>query len=334
MIPEDLKLQKRHASIDHIEKEFVHKNLEENVFVSNIKKVSERKFEVEGVLPKNHTLYNDQFSGLSACPYFIELSRQSNMAICHLFFNVGFDSAFTLISVDWNFSDNKPFLPKTFEPIIYNVEFIAFKVRKKFSIAKIVGHLYQNGDNFLNGKSTFLFGNQSTADVPTESAIQLFISKGRSADLEPIQIKQIENALITHPTIDKTTGNIKAQMIVNINHHYFFEHPCTHVPGMMLLEAGKQLVVGGLKTKFDFLQNTYGDFKKGKITFSNFAAPHLEVLIEVINQEPDVQKDYVHIPVSVIYTQNNQQLGIIEGVTSFMNKKKVKKKSAYTSWIY
>ncbi|MBW1643711.1 MAG: hypothetical protein JRJ76_12805, partial [Deltaproteobacteria bacterium] len=224
MVTEDFKTQDGTTSSTRIEKEFVHKTFEENVFISSIEKVSEKTFKVEGVLPKNHTLYNDQMSGLSACPYFIELSRQSNMAICHLFYNIGFNANFTLISVDWNFSDDQPFLPKNFDPIIYDVEFKTFKVREKFSIAKIVGHLYQKGENFLNGKSTFLFGNRDVDDNINDTKIKPFMPKGRAVKTELVQVKRMENALITHPKYDKETGTMNAQMIVNPNHNYFFEH--------------------------------------------------------------------------------------------------------------
>ncbi|MCJ7772493.1 MAG: hypothetical protein MUP22_05100, partial [Desulfobacterales bacterium] len=285
----------------------------------------------KSMLPKNHYLYNDQVSGLSACSYFIELSRQANMAICHLFFNVKLDTIFTMISIDWNFIDKQPFLPKNFDPIIYNVEFVTYKARKNFSIAKIVGRLYQKDDNFLNGKSTFLFSDHDIGENIYDSTITSFMQEGQAVDPVLVQVKRRENALITHPEYDGKNGNVKAQMIVDANHEYFFEHPCAHVPGMMMLEAGKQLAIGGLKTKYDFLKDTYGDLKEGRIAFSNFATLHSEVFVEVITQEPNVQSDYVHIPISVVYSQNNQQLGGIEGIASFMDTKEVKKKSAYAS---
>ena len=330
MITDDLKMQSGNTNANRIKKEFVHKYFEENVFISSIKAESDRKFKVKSYLPKNHYLYNDQVSGLSSCPYFIELSRQANMAICHLFFNVKLDTIFTMISIDWNFTNNQPFLPKSFDPIIYNVEFVTYKAREKFSIAKIAGRLYQKDDNFLNGKSTFLFSDHDIGENIYDSTIPSFMQEGQAVDPELVQVKRRENALITCPEYDDKNGDIKAQMIINAKHKYFYEHPCAHIPGMMMLEAGKQLAIGGLKTKYDFLKDTYGDLKEGRIAFSNFATPYSDVLVEVVTQEPNVQSDYVHIPISVTYHQNDQQLGSIEGVAAFMDKKETLTKSVYS----
>lgn len=330
MTTDDLKMQNGTKSTNFIEKEFVHKHFEENVFISRIEEASDRIFNAHGLLPKNHSLYNDQLSGLSACPYFIEISRQANMAICHLFFNVSLDANFTMISVDWDFSDKQPFLTKSFDPIINNVEFTTYKTRKNFTFVKILSHFYQKEYNFLNGASTFLFSTKNNDESKSDPKIKSFIQETQAVKSELVQVGHLENVLITRPELDETNKIIRAQMIVDANHTYFYEHPCVHVPGMMLLEAGKQLAIGGLKTQFDFLKGTYGDLKEGKIAFSNFATPHSEVFIEVKTQVPNVKEDHVHIPITVTYYQNKQQFGSIEGIAAFMDKKEALIKSIYT----
>lgn len=328
MITDDLNMRDN-TNATHIEKEFVHKSFNENVFVSRIDKISEKVFKVQGLLPKTHTFYNDQLCGLSACPFFIELSRQSNMAICHLFFNIRLDSVFTMTSVDWLFTDNQPFLPRNFDPIMYDVEFAKYKVRKQFTFIKIIGHLYQKGYNFLNGESTFLFSHEEIDNASEGIKSAPFQIKKSIANPECIQVKNTENVLIAPPEYDKTSDTIKTQMIPNTRHSYFYEHPCAHVPGMMILEAGKQAAIAGLKTRFDFLRDTYGDLKEGRIAFSNFATPCQEISIEIKFREPAIHSDFVHIPISVFYLQNEQKLGTIESVASFMDKKEALLKSIY-----
>lgn len=330
MVTERLISQTGDTKVDCVKKEYVHKSFNENNFVTSIEAISERLFKVEGPLPVNHILYNDQISGLSACPYFVELSRQSNMAICHLFFNINLSANFTMIGVDWNFTGQQPFLPKNFDPIIYNVEFATYKERKNFTIVKIIGNLYQKGENFLNGESTFLFTDKILDETDSEPEVAPFVQKRSPADPEVLQVSRMENALVTAPEYDKKNDVIKTYMVIDDTHTYFYEHPCVHIPGMMLMEAGKQSAVAGLKTKFDFLEGQYGDFKEGKIVFSNFASPRSEVSIEVKPQEPNVHENYVHIPVSVIFHQDDRELGSIESIATFMSEKEAISKSVYT----
>ncbi len=314
-----------------IEKEFVHKNFSENVFISSIEAASDRIFKVNVLFPTNHCLYNDQISGLSASTYVVELARQSNIAICHLFFNVNLDVTFTIISIDLNFLDKKPYLPKYSEPFLYTVEFAAYKKRKDFLIAKTVSNLFQSGEEVANGKSTFLITANTIDKNNKELKTTVRKNKLRAVTPDLVQVKHAENALITHPEYDDKNQTMRSRMIVDVNHKYFYEHPCAHIPGMMMLEAGRQLAICGLKAKFDFLKNTYGDLKEGDIAFSKFATAHSDVFIEIKAQAPNMQEGCAHVPVSITYHQHGQPLGSFEGIVAFMNLTEAVEKSIYAS---
>jgi hypothetical protein len=49
------------------------------------------------------------------------------------------------------------------------------------------------------------------------------------------------NAVIAVPTRGETESEFVASLVVDRDHPYFFDHPCDHVPGMLLLEGCGQL---------------------------------------------------------------------------------------------
>ncbi|MGE4234670.1 MAG: AfsA-related hotdog domain-containing protein [Bacteriovoracia bacterium] len=51
-----------------------------------------------------------------------------------------------------------------------------------------------------------------------------------------------ENVFISEPyKVENTTHMFRCTCIINNNHHFFFEHSMNHVPGLMLLEAIRQM---------------------------------------------------------------------------------------------
>jgi hypothetical protein len=40
--------------------------------------------------------------------------------------------------------------------------------------------------------------------------------------------------------VAESSDEFECQMIVDLSHHFFFEHPLDHIPGMMFVEAGRQ----------------------------------------------------------------------------------------------
>ena len=79
--------------------------------------------------------------------------------------------------------------------------------------------------------------------------------------------------------IQGLTDEFEADMVVDATHPFFFEHPLDHIPGMMMVEAGRQL---GIAVSHLFLGVPFGTMfftTEFNIRFTCFAETRLPVLI-------------------------------------------------------
>ncbi|MES0490696.1 MAG: AfsA-related hotdog domain-containing protein [Leptospirales bacterium] len=90
-----------------------------------------------------------------------------------------------------------------------------------------------------NAKSAYLL-----RDTPDEVEI-LRISRimGVKKNLVPEQQKSVLSEVFDRLNIIGNESVFYANMLVDVNHSYFFEHPNDHVPGMLVVEAARQVVV-------------------------------------------------------------------------------------------
>ena len=77
--------------------------------------------------------------------------------------------------------------------------------------------------------------------------------------------------------VAESTDEFECQMIVDLSHPFFFEHPLDHIPGMMFVEAGRQ---AGIACSHLFLEIPFGTqfISKGcNVRFVDFGETHRPV---------------------------------------------------------
>ncbi len=256
--------------VPRIERDWVHKSDEQNVFIGKPSRVEPNGFETWSEFPVLHPTYSDSPSGLSATGYLIEVARQANLALCHEFFAVPFDAGFLVANIDWQFTDPRPFVVERLAAFRVDTE-VSETAERRGALTKIVTRnrfFDDRGNLFLSGGSVFLISSRKLT--------------GRARSAEPLaavtavaapvaQVFDPQNVLIGHPTRHEGSELESVPLVVDVTHPYFFEHENCHVPGMMLLEAGKQAAVAMALRRFPIIGDGYGDLYEGQIRFSRFA---------------------------------------------------------------
>lgn len=315
---------------DKINKKLVHKHNEENVFVSKIVQNTDNKFTVFSTIDTIHSVYNDHSSGLNASMYFIELGRQANMAICHRYFDVDFETNFVVLEIKWVFEDTRPFIQTTLEPWKIDIDFVMKKTLAGRTWYKTKTVFFQGYKAFLMGHSRFFHNSKSMDEWQTGSdSYSHQSSLALSEIIDYLQISNPDNILITCPKRSQDNGSFQAKMCVNPEHPYFFEHPNAHVPGMMLFEAGKQLSLCSLKMMHANLAQMYGDLISGTVKFKKIAAFKPEIQLVTKTEKPETRADCVIVFSSINFFQNGEWLGKIECTTSFVQANEVMRSSIF-----
>jgi 3-hydroxymyristoyl/3-hydroxydecanoyl-(acyl carrier protein) dehydratase len=317
---------------DKINKIFVHKHNEENVFVSKIVQNTDNKFTVFSTIDTEHSVYNDYSSGLNASMYIIELGRQANMAICHRYFNVGFKTKFVVLEIKLVSEGNRPFIQTTLEAWQINIDFVMKKTLAGRTWYKTKAVFFQGDKAFMIGYTRFFHNSKSIDEDHTGSNSYSHQSNVVLSEIfDYLQISNPDNILITYPEQSQGNGSFQAKMCVNPEHQYFFEHPNPHVPGMMLLEAGKQLSLCSLKMRHDNLAQMYGDIIRVTVRFKKFAAFQPEIQLVAKAEKPETRADCVIVFSSINFFQNGERLGNIECTTSFVQTHGVMSSSTFSN---
>lgn len=309
-------------SVTLLARKWVHKRIDENVFIGEPTSAGSAVFAVVSSFPVHHELYSDSLAGLSASGYLIEVARQANLALCHRFLDVPLESTFLVTSIDWEFAQAEPFVVTTLEP--YSVVTTVSEVlRRKGAVCKVVtqSEFRTAGARFLSGGATFLISSRAPSLPPD-------LGTSRAPAHRPVlspsdaQVRSATNVLIgrAHGT--------RVPLLVDPKHPYFFEHPNVHIPGMMLLEGGKQAAVYAALRAFPVLKGMYGDLQTGQIRFGRFADIHETVWVTARFVALEETGRGFRLPVEIVFEQREREIGRIGGALSFLDAEEAVQASA------
>lgn len=222
---------------------WVHKRSLDNVLVTEIRACADDRFICAGRLPTAHRFFNDTGrQPYSDILFYTELGRQASLAVSHAFLNVAADDVFifegshaALTDVVWRSSS-----PLT-ESVAIEIHVEELTRRKNNAVSRVVTrHTMWVGDQAVfNGTGAFTIQPAAVFQrlrrkAPLSTAPGTFRASG-------------SNVAIAAPRRERGSNEFIASLIVDQGHPYFFDHPCDHVPGMLLLEACAQLARTGYR---------------------------------------------------------------------------------------
>ena len=307
--------------VTRLARQWVHKRFDSNVFIGEPVALGNDEYAVDSAFPVHHEFYSDSLAGLSASGYLIEVARQANLALCHRFLGVPLDSAFLVTAIDWRFEKQAAFVVDELEPFSV-VTTAAEVVRRRGSVCKLVTRsvFRTGGEAFLTGGASFLISSRTPGNRP----IELEAPAPELAPLPP------GDAQVRHPAsvlIGRARGE-RIPLVVDVAHPYFFEHPNVHVPGMLLLEGGKQAAVHAALCAFPVLKGMYGDLGAGQIRFGRFADLHEPIFMSSHFVALEETERGFRLPVEIVFEQREREIGRIGGALAFLDAEEAVQTSA------
>ena len=311
-----------------LDREWVHKRVDANVFIGEPVRTSADDFSTESFFPTNHQFYNDCLSGLSASGYLIEVARQVNLAISHRFYDVPLSAGFLVTSIDWTFTDDGPFVVDDCSNFML-LTHVAHVTQRKGVVCKVETRtrFVQGEREFLTGGAAFLISSRNLASDGASPNLEVRPS-GRPAALpSAAQVSDPRNVLVELPDESELKAG-RIPMLVDPRHAFFFEHENGHVPGMMLLEAGKQAAIYAATGAFPVVAGMYGDLVAGEIRFGRFADLERTVWMKCRFAALEETRAGYRASVEISFEQGEREIGRIGGAVSFLDRREVVEASA------
>jgi 3-hydroxymyristoyl/3-hydroxydecanoyl-(acyl carrier protein) dehydratase len=233
---------------------WVHKHSLDNVLLTEIRSCGTDRFICAGRLPTAHCFFNDAGrTPHSDILFYTELGRQASLAMCHAFLDVSAEDVFIFEGSDAVITD-AAWTPVTGSPrnsVAIEIRLAEVTRRKNNAISRVVTEhtMWVGTGRVFHGTGAFtiqpaaLFQRLRRNSGARTTAPASATPQNRTIESRTARVPRSSgaNIAISTPRRDETTDVFAASLIVDHTHPYFFDHPCDHVPGMLLLEGCAQL---------------------------------------------------------------------------------------------
>jgi hypothetical protein len=234
-----------------VPRSLVHKRSLENVLLTDLRAEGDR-FRCAGRVPTAHLYFND--AGRTPrrdILFYTELGRQASLAISHAFLEVGTTDAFIFEGSQAAITPAAWAAPSEELPSIeVDVRIKDLARRRNNAVSRVVAdHVMRlDGEEVFHGTGAWTVQPAALFQrLRRSSASNLSLpASGSAADIAPHAARRRRagggNVVIAMPE-STAAGEFTTTLIVDDTHPYFFDHPCDHVPGILLLEGCAQLAL-------------------------------------------------------------------------------------------
>ncbi|MEH2437109.1 MAG: AfsA-related hotdog domain-containing protein [Nostoc sp.] len=137
-----------------------------------------------------------------------------------------------------------------------------------------------------------------------------------------------ENVLISH--LEKLHEDlIIGEVLQNLSHSFFYEHPKDHIPGLYILEAARQFGTALSHLYYDLPLGTSFILNNLQAQFHHFAETSIPLFVMArISDKVYVNNKLFHLDSRVLFVQNEQIIAEVNGnfkifeITSYNNIRK------------
>lgn len=256
---EDALMDTFHLSFEQtVPRSLVHKRSLENVLLTEVRAYGDDRFICAGRVPTAHRFFND---GDRTPPrdilFYTELGRQASLAVSHSFLGISRDDIFifeqskaVMTEAAWRAPFQSP--P---DSVVTEIKIKETEKRKNDSVCRVVAEHIMSIGNAEVFRGTGAWTLQPAALFQRLRRIATTRRSPGAYETTPAETgirstlfprEQNDNVVISLPEYSKATDEFVSSLIVDRTHPYFFDHPCDHVPGMLLLEGCAQLALSAL----------------------------------------------------------------------------------------
>ncbi|HEX4953012.1 MAG TPA: AfsA-related hotdog domain-containing protein [Thermoanaerobaculia bacterium] len=251
-LPKDLRPHAAKLSFEStVSRRLVHRDFIDHVLLTDILRLEEGRFLCGARIPQSHGYFNEGggphvYSGILLSA---EMGRQAGIAISHQFLGVSTSLCHILrelsCTLEW------PGLSLVTSPrmanVVMEVRLRDCSYRRTRELMGLVMECisYQAGERIQHAAGEWIFVPRKIYEKlrkPAPEALESSSSPQRLERVEPSVVgrRRLENIVISSPC-ESAEGIVEADLIVDPDHPYFFEHALDHVSGMLLLEGCHQI---------------------------------------------------------------------------------------------
>lgn len=292
-----------------VRKELVHRAAVSEVFLTDANRIEEDKFYTGAHLPRTHSYYNDEPSRTHhENIVLLEVCRQSSIIVSHNYYDAPLDAKFIFNEAKFHIENNDALLIKnTPSYVLTEVSVISKEERNgklngltfemsiyvdgKLAATKLMDITWLNKViwNKMRGKALKLAENSSNST---------FTKKDNPLDLTHVIGRTNVENVVLHSVVIKN-GKYNSSIRINKSHPAMFDPPLDHVPGMLLIEAFRQMSFYVVNKKYNLkCADIY--MKICEINFTKFTEfnPTAYCLVDQISF--DDKSDEISLELSVI----------------------------------
>ncbi|GAA2013471.1 ScbA/BarX family gamma-butyrolactone biosynthesis protein [Nocardiopsis rhodophaea] len=239
-------------NFDHtVPKNLVHRRALSEVFLTDSSLIDESRFVAAAQLPPSHAYYTDHTTPDTVDPLLLlECCRQAETHAVHAHFGAPMGTKFVL--QEWSMdlpglASMKPAPGPT--PAVISVDThdarwlggelrgLAYRMRIRVG-EEYVGEARMRVKYVADDVYAMLRGRRDDGPLPTSDAYRASAAPGLC---EPGRVgrRHEENVILLDPVADER--GVQARLRVAGGHPSLFDHAQDHVPGMVLMEAGRQI---------------------------------------------------------------------------------------------
>ncbi|AHH99172.1 ScbA/BarX family gamma-butyrolactone biosynthesis protein [Kutzneria viridogrisea] len=288
-----------------MDKALVHRVAVAEVFVTGAVAAAEGEYRIGVQVPRHHGMYGDALhtTGRYDPMFFLEACRQSTYVVVHLFHDVPLDRNFILrdVAVRVVDSDLLAIGETPTEAVLHVRVQRQFRNRDRALTGMRVGYQVvidgrvavecELSASWITAREHDALRTRSREDLGL-GARPTACPAARRAPAELVNRRVPLNVVISRPVRDDRGGH-RAALIADTTHPSLFDHPLDHLPGMLEVEACRQLALASLGPgwRLDRLSARFREF-------AEFDLP--THCVTDLPEPQDGDQDGVRVPVRVV----------------------------------
>ena len=271
-------------------RQLVHKRTSQNVLLTGISTSGTDRFGCTGRLPDDHQFFNDAGrTPRKDILFYTELGRQASLAISHAFLGVSAEDVFIFEGSEARLTDAVwvPAFQFTPGPVAIDIAINEITRRRTNAVSRVVAEHTMS----IGGEPVFRGTGAWTAQP---AALFQRLRKtspigSMRASLDGARQQMASNVVIAAPPRGADRTSFTTSLIVDYTHPYFFDHPCDHIPGMLLLEGCAQLALAAFAeaTSVSAARSAVSAYRMNFLQFVECGRPI--TLAAQVNAEDDVE---------------------------------------------
>ena len=221
------------AELESVDRHLVHRAALSEVFVEGSRALSQERFYLQAQWPRRHYFF-DMESGSVDLLLVAETLRQATILVAHRYFDVPMTDVFLMRGMTVELTGST--LPATFSPYAVEIDVRVTSVKSGSRGLTALhtdlsfrheGVVIAEGSGDLQILEARLYGRMRPAS-----------RRSHELPLSPRPQELNRGLLLTPDTVHADAW----QLHIDHRHPVFFDHPLDHVPGMVIIEAVRQLV--------------------------------------------------------------------------------------------